>query len=122
MPPRSLCLDEYDEADDPLGPSARPYLYDLRRHAVADDEWCFARTLGALWNVTACYDSPLRTWRDLQGVPVGECPNAATGDELAALIGLLTAIYLDFTPRPKRRRKKPTPSQNGSEKSAAANP
>jgi hypothetical protein len=122
MPPRYPWFDEFEQKDDPLGPSARPYLYDLKRHAAADDEWQFVRTLAVLWNETACYEMPVRTWSELQGVPVGVCPNAATGDELAALVALLTAVYLDFKDPPKPRRKKPTPSQNGSERSAAANP
>lgn len=110
MPKKSVLDELLDEpaAEDP-GPSPWAYLLHLRQYAERD-EVLFTRALAGLWNECACYEMPVRTWRELQGVPVGCCPQAATSDEVAALIGLLIGVYLDFGPPPPKPRRKKKPS------------
>jgi hypothetical protein len=92
------------------GLSPRAYLVELCHYAAADDDARFMRALGGLWDECAVPDTPVRPWHDLATAPVGCCPSAITGDELALFVALLIAADRDFAPPPRRRRKKqPTP-------------
>jgi hypothetical protein len=77
----------------------------VRSGLRAPDDWRFNRALAAMWNSVILYDEPVRPWRELAAAPVGCCPSAVTGDELALFIGLMAGILADFKPPPKRKRK-----------------
>lgn len=95
--------DDSDWLDVPEAPDPYPFplLLELRRTADGED-YTFTRTFARLWNLCACYEFPVRTWRELSGVPIGGCDGAATADEVAGLIALLIAVQVDFAAPPPR--------------------
>lgn len=93
---------------DDLPPSSFTALLEMRRYARTDDDRLFTRALARLWNECVCYDEPVRTWRELQGVPISGCAGAVTGDELALFIALMIGIGRNFAPPPPKKATKKT--------------
>lgn len=95
-------------ADDPPddAPIAAPYVLEMMRWCKAGDDWRFNRALAALWNHVVCYEEPVREWRDLARAPLGNCPGAVDGDELALFVALMIGVLVNFTDPPPRKRKR----------------